>query len=173
MSSRGLLLTVGLLALFFAVFIPLAFYVKGGTNTQIDAERMRRTFVALTLYEGSNDGLPAPTLASVARDLDPTDLQSVADPEAERSNAHTVVTRAVHYSYDALVPTPKASPVRVSWTYRWSWKGAGDPRAVERDPRRGLLVDPWLSPMLRMVVDGSIRTVPKTDKAGFGDLFGQ
>lgn len=161
MTSRGALLALGVLVAFLAVFVPLARRVAVGRNLESDAEGLRRTYVALALYESTHDGLPAPNLGLVRRDLDPADLRSVADPN--------VVGR--DFPLDPALPSlPLRSPTRVSWSYRWHWPNAGDPAAA--DPRRGLLAGWWNGPVQRVNIDGSL--VEKThDGLGFGELFGR
>lgn len=162
MSSRGLLVALGVLALFLAVFVPLARRIGGGTDARIDAERLRQTYVALTLYESTHDGLPAPNLGLVRQDLEPSDLQSVADPNVAGTD----------FPLDPALPSfPLRSPTRVSWSYRWHWPSAGDPN-VRLDARRGLLASWWTGGVQRVNVDGSLVEKPHAALT-FGDLFGK
>lgn len=164
MTTRGALLALGILAAFLAVFVPLALRVIGGRDATIDAERMRRTYVALALYEGLNDGLPAPNLGLVRLDVEPTDLQSVGDPK---------VGDAGDFPLDPALPSlPLRSRTRVSWTYRWHWPNAGDPAEIRLDGTRGLLASWWLGSTMRINIDGALTEAPG-GKLVFRDLFGR
>jgi hypothetical protein len=170
MTLRGLFFTLGVLAAFLLVFVPLARWLRGGTEQRIDADRMRRVFMALSLYEMSNDGLPAPNLGLVRQDVEAVDFQSVDDPEAGKANANQT------FPLDPALPNlPLTSPIRVSWTYRWHWPNAGDPRAVRMDPRKGLLASWWSGPVLRVNTGGALIRAPRTETSRliFSDLFGK
>ena len=164
LNARGCLFALGALALFLAAFVPLALRLNGGRDRTIDADRLRRTYVAIALYENEHDGLPPGSLAFVRRDVDPVDLQSVADPHTGASPP---------FPLDPLAPgSPTVATGRVSWSYRYGWKEAGDPRATSLDPRRGLLADPWPGAILRVNMDGSLVEKPST-KPTFESLFGR
>ena len=164
MSPRGPLLGLGVFALFLAIFVPLALRVANGRDRTIDADRLRRTYVALSLYETEHDGLPAPLLSLVRRDVEHIDLQSVADPRATEQGAS--------FPCDAAMPrSPCRARSRVSWSYRWHWREAGDPRA--RDPRKGLLADPWPGSLLRVGMDGALVDKPTPASLDFVTLFGR
>ena len=160
MSLRGALLTLGVVAAFLAIFVPLAMRVNGGRDRTIDGDRLRRTYVALALYETEHDGLPAPNLGAIRQDLEPVDLQSVADPQVGGAGPFP------------LDPFQKRlalrTPTRVSWSYRWHWTEAGKPKRVD-DPRQGVLADPWLD--LRITEDGARVEMPKG--SDFKSLFGR
>lgn len=165
MISRGLLLALGVLALFLAIFVPLVLRVTSGRDRTLDADRLRRTYVALALYETEHNGLPAPNLSLVRRDLEPIDLQSVADPKVEGQGP---------FPCDAALPQFSCrSQTRISWSYRWQWPGAGDPRTLGLDPRPGLLADPWPGSLLRVNMNGSLVDKPIPDSLTFGSLFGR
>jgi hypothetical protein len=169
MTLRGLFFALGVLAAFLLVFVPLARYLMGSTEQRIDAERMRRVYMALSLYEMSNGGLPASNLGLVRQDVEALDLQSVDDPEAGGKAAGD-------YPLDPALPNlPLRAPTRVSWTYRWHWPNAGDPVAVRMDPRKGLLASWWSGPVLRVNTGGALVHIPRTDTARltFADMFGK
>ena len=162
MNPRGLLLTVGILLLFLAAFVPLARRINSGRDRSIDAERLRRTYVALALYETERGG-PASNLGLVRRDLDASDLQSVGDPQVGRPGGSG-------FSYDAAIPNlPYRSATRVSWSYRRQWPGV--PPVLDR--RQGLLADPWLGSVLLVNVDGSMVERPRAQGLTFEGLFGR
>ena len=162
MNPRGLLVSVGFLLIFLLIFVPLARRVNSGRDRTIDAERLRRTYVALALYETERGG-PASNLSLVRRDLDPSDLQSVGDPEVGHRDV-------AGFSYDAAIPNlPTRSATRVSWSYRRQWPDA----VAALDPRQGLLADPWLGSLLRVNVDGSLVERPHVEKLTFASLFGR
>ena len=163
MSPRALLLALGILAAFLAIFVPLALRIRGGENEKVDADRLRRTYAALALYESSHDGLPAPNLGLIRADVDPTDLQSIADPHLAGKD----------FPLDPALPSlPLRSPTRVSWSYRWHWPNAGDPLTVRNDPRHGLLAGWWNGPLQRVNLDGSLVQKPK-GALTFTELFGK
>ncbi|RYG22996.1 hypothetical protein EON82_15430 [bacterium] len=168
MTLRGLFFALAVLAAFLLVFVPLARYLMGSTEQRIDADRMRRVYMALSLYEMSNGGLPAPNLGLVRQDVEAIDLQSVDDPNTGG--------QAGPFPLDPALPNlPLKSPTRVSWSYRWHWPNAGDPVAVRMDPRKGLLASWWSGPVLRVNVAGALTQTPRTDtsRLSFGDLFGK
>ncbi len=163
MNARGLLLSLGVLVLFLAIFVPLALRLNGGRDRTLDADRLRQTYVAISLYESDHEGLPPGNLGLVRRDVDPEDLQSVAD--SGRSDG-------TDFPLDPFVPEMRLRfPTRVSWSYRYHWKRAGDRRATSLDPRRGLLADPWPGAILRVNMDGSLVEKPQASPT-FENLFG-
>lgn len=167
MTLRGMLLALGVLGLFLLIFVPLAIRIMGGTDQRIDADRLRRVYTALSLYEMTHDGLPAPSLALVRSDLEPTDLLSVSDSHAKDQGP---------FSYDGALPSyPLKSPTRVSWSYRWHWRDAGDPMAVRMDSRNGILASWWAGPVMRVSSDGSLLEKPRSNGSElvFEDLFGK
>lgn len=180
MTPRGLLVAVAVLALFLAIFVPLAMRVTEGRDETEDAGRMRRVYVALALYESEHDGLPAPNLGLIRRDVNPFDLASINDPH---------VGEGSDFPLDPAVPTLKLRSIsRVSWTYRWHWPNPGDPGTVRLDPRNSVLASWWTGsidatspdghgctgPAMRIQVDGSLVTTPRKDKnLTFRDLFGK
>lgn len=164
MNPRGLILSVGILLLFLAVFVPLARRINSGRDRSIDTERLRRTYVALALYETEQGG-PASNLGLVRRDVDPSDLQSVGDPEVGHPGFSG-------FSYDAALPKLRfRSETRVSWSYRRQWPGVGSSPLLDR--RQGLLADPWLGSVLCLNVDGSLIERPHADELTFEKLFGR
>lgn len=166
MSAKGALLSLGVVVVFLAVFVPLVLRVRSGRDRALDAERLRRTYVGLALYESEHDGLPAPNLNLVRRDVETVDLTSVDDPEAGLSKSRA-------YPLDPFRPDlPLRSPSRVSWSYRYHWPEAGDPRTTSLDRRCGLLADPWPGTLLRVMMDGAMVEKPRGE-ATFRDLFGQ
>ena len=174
MTLRGLFFALGVLAAFLIVFVPLARWLRGGTEQQVDADRMRRVYMALSLYEMSHDGLPAPNLGLVREDVEATDFQSIDDPLAGK--VYTAVIKPPTFPLDPALPNfPLTSRFRVSWTYRWHWPNAGDPVAVRLDPRKGLLASWWSGPVLRVNVAGALVRAPRTETSvlTFGDLFGK
>lgn len=171
MSGRGALLSLGILALFLAVFVPLVLRVRSGRDMALDADRLRRTYVALSLYQSEHDGLPAPNLDLLRRDVDPIDLQSVDDPQAAPLGPD--LDKRATFSCDAALQTLGChSSTRISWSYRYDWREAGDPRVTSLDPRRGLLADPWPGALLRVTMDGAIVQKPRGEST-FAGLFGQ
>lgn len=170
MTLRGLFFALGVLAAFLLVFVPLARYLMGSTEQSIDAERMRRVFMALSFYEVSHDGLPAPNLGLIRQDVEAVDLQSVDDSAADSG------PNPSGYPLDPALPNlPLRSPTRVSWSYRRHWPNAGDPVAIRMDPRKGILASWWSGPVLRVNVAGALTRTPRTEtsRLTFGDLFGK
>ncbi len=164
MTGRGLLLAVAVLALFLAIFVPLARRINGGRDAAIDADRLRHTYVAIALYENEHDGDAPPNLALVRRDVEASDLQSVDDPEVGKGGS---------FPLDPALPNlPLRFPTRVSWSYRYHWREAGGSKGF--DPRQGLLADWWTGPVLTVTMDGAIvqRSTP-TAPLDFRALFGR
>jgi len=169
-------LALGVFGLFLLIFVPLALRIMGGTNRSIDADRMRRVYGALALYEMSHDGLPAPNLSLIRQDVEPSDFQSVSDPNVPDPSKLASVTRSVMFSFDGALPNlPIRSGTRVSWSYRWHWSKPGDPVAVRMDRRKGILASWWQGPVMRVNSDGSLLETPRTSTAEltFSDLFGK
>ena len=164
MTARGLLLTAGVLLGFFALFVPLARRLDEGRDVRIDSERLRRTYAALALYESESGG-PAPSLALVKRELDPSDLQSVGDPKVGAAQESP-------FPLDPALPNLSLrTSTRVSWSYRRQWPEARGVASL--DPRQGLLADPWLGPLLRINADGSLVEHPRAERRSFAALFGR
>src|SRR5258708_5542547 len=83
LTTREILLAVGVVAVFAAIMIPVSRIVLGGSDEKEDMKRMRLVYVALSLYETSNDDLPAPDLVRVRRELgDDSLLLATNDPFA-------------------------------------------------------------------------------------------
>lgn len=171
MTPRGLFLALGVFGLFLLIFVPLARQIMGGTDRRIDADRLRRVYAALALYEMTHEGLPAPNLSLVREDVEPSDFQSVSDPFVASAESKTAA-----FSFDGALPNfPIRSRSRVSWSYRWHWPKSGDAVAVRMDPRKGVLASWWQGPVLRVNSDGSLLETPRTNTSAliFTDLFGK
>ena len=162
MSGRGLLLSVAVLALFLAIFVPLARRINDGRDMAIDADRLRHTYVAIALYENEHDGLPPGNLGLIRRDVEAIDLQSVDDPQVGKPGP---------FPLDPSFPSlPLRFPTRVSWSYRYQWPESK--RANVYDRRQGLLADPWPGPVLTVTMDGAILQRPG-GTPDFKTLFGR
>ncbi len=176
MTPRGLFLALGVFGLFLLIFVPLARRIMGGTDRTIDADRLRRVYGALALYEMAHDGLPAPNLSVIKQDVEPSDFQSVSDPYVPDPSHLAVETKTASYSFDGALPQLRVrSHTRVSWSYRWHWPQPGDPIAVRMDPRKGILASWWQGPVLRVNTNGSLveTTRTNTSELTFNDLFGK
>ena len=188
MSPRGLLIALGVLVAFLLVFVPIVHLVIGGGDERIDAERLRRVYVGLSLYEMEHDGRPAPNLGLVRRDVEPSDFQSIRDPRIALATSASGKTDLRPFPLDPARPTlPLTLPFPVSWSYRWHWPEAG--RGGAFDVRQGLLASWWTGsidaassngvgctgPVLR--IDGSGALVHAARKSPnalvFADLFGK
>ncbi len=137
-----------------------------------DAKNMRSIYIALSLYEQANDGLPAPDLYTVHRDLgDPSTYLAVNDPFA----------KADSFPMDPALPnSAKRSPVRISFTYLPQWAKAGkfevkDWTAELQDVQVGIMASYWFGdidtshpdgrgctgPVVRINMDGSVFRLPQ------------
>lgn len=180
MSPRGLLLVVAVLALFLAIFVPLARRINGGRDAAIDADRLRHTYVALSLYESEHEGSPPPSLCLVQRDVETIDLQSVDDPNVHEGG-HEGDKRAKVDSCDGapLEVLPRTgknggwdsmSWSRISWSYRYHWPESRQVQGYDR--RQGILADWWTGPIMTVTMDGAIVTHP-SGRLDFKTLFGR
>jgi len=141
-----------------------------------DARKMRRIYVALTLYEEANDGMPPNDLRAVRRDLgDNDDYIAANDP----------FTTGSRFPTDPALLNSGASSVRVSFSYlpQWVLNQRWEPKnwaSTLVDPKVGLLADYWFGsidrfnpdgrdctgPVVRMNTDGSIFTLQKRRSSG-------
>ncbi len=167
MTLLGMVLSLGVLAGFLILFVPIARLLNRNRDETIDGSRMRHVYVALSLYELDHDNLPAPNLLAIKLDVEPTDFQSVSDP---------AVGSAGPFPLDpALSNSKPIAPLRISWSYRWHWPNAGSPREVRLDPRCGLLSSWWQGEILRVNTQGALVHAPRNGggELTFPELFGR
>jgi|GEM_PF-1242342 len=148
-----------------------------------DIQKMRRIYVALTIYETSNNDLPPPDLRYVTRYLGGTsDFLASNDPFAA-GNA---------FPLDPALPSSRTSKIRVSFSYlpEWISHGGWNTKNWSQDvdkPSLGLISCYWYGdidninpdgrlctgPVIRANMDGSISTVPRSnhEKLTVDDLF--
>lgn len=133
-----------------------------------DASRMRRVYVALSMYEQASGG-PAPDLLAARYfGADDADFRSERDPFAKAAGAA--------FPIDSGMPDrSRRSPIRISFSYLWAFRTAGRVTtkpwlAVRGDPHIGLLASEWggsvqpgsdfwanvSGPVLRINTDGSL-----------------
>lgn len=146
MRRRGTSLgQVTLLAALAGVFVALLALVWRRVDERSaeerDLTRMRHIYVALALYETTNDGLPAPDLLRVRRDLgDDSEYRAANDPFAD--------VRASWYPLDPALPDGERAPIRIGFSYLGNFVRAGRLRIApwaqaKADPRLGLLASFW------------------------------
>ena len=138
-----------------------------------DARKMRAIYVALSIYEGSDNSYLPPDL--------PTVRSSVGDDSIFRAQ-NDPFTKAANFPIDpACLGTLKTrSPIRVSFSYLPLWSTAGlvsaeSLRGMEKNVQSGLLASYWYGsidstnpdgrgctgPVVRINMDGSVYTLPK------------
>jgi hypothetical protein len=148
----------------------------------IDVSKMRRVYVALSVYEMDNNGHPAPDLYAIRRDLaDDTLLRCDLDPWKDSTN--------LSFPLDPELPSDgETSPVRISFSYLMNFirnKKTSEPSwaTIETDPRIGILTDGWHGSVeetgqpfsaklggtiLRLNMDGSFFSAPP--RSGDGEM---
>lgn len=134
----------GAVLLFGAAVVGLvAWRVSGRQTVESEHARLRRVYVALSLYEAAHDVQPAPNLLATKPYLETSDsLRSPRDPY--------MATRAARFPTDPGLPEGRRSaPERISFSYLWAFRSQGavrvKPWSVTRaDARVGLLASEWL-----------------------------
>jgi len=187
-SSKEALLGVVVLAIAAAIVYSIGMSMSRKNVLGEDAEAMRRVYVAVSMYEESVDGLPAPDLTKINLYLpEAASYQAVGDP---------YVAEAGPFPLDGGLPSsPRISPFRISFAYLWAYRPANpDPlwdwTRLSKDSNVGFLANEWsghVNPagdfranvsgrVLRLNRDGSLFQTP--DRGGpkplgdAGDLFG-
>lgn len=146
-----------------------------------EGAKMRRLYIALSMYESQWDGEPAPTLAHIIPLVsEPTDFTSQKDPYRDAKAPFPV---------DGGIPkSPRNSPVRVSFTYLWAHRSINGMKTapwsqVRQDPGHGFLVSEWRGSVeptgdygakvggkiLRVNSDGSLVTLHRHGTQSLGD----
>jgi hypothetical protein len=179
------LVALGVLVLFVAITLPIYNRVRSGTLEDLDADRMRKVYVALSLYESANDGLPSANMLGVRTYLrDDSLLVSDCDPWAQ--------TRSSSFPIDGELPKSKEqSPTRLSFAYLPDFVNAGKAKIQNwqttlMDPRIGILSCGWhgsvnsgsepfeaqlFGPVLRINTNGSLfRLKSRDDDGAMGDV---
>ncbi|AIE84442.1 hypothetical protein OP10G_1074 [Fimbriimonas ginsengisoli Gsoil 348] len=153
----------GVLVVAAALVLAIGLRIRGKKMDQGEAERMRQVYVALSMYESSNDGIPAPSLASLAvSGVDPANFLATGDPYAN--------TKAPAYPIDGSRPrAPRSSAYRISFSYAGAFPEIAK-RLNRSDPLVGLLANEWIGkvsptgdfgadvsgPIMRITMDGSV-----------------
>ena len=158
LRTRGIgpkegLLALGVILVFAAVMIPLASRQGNKSLLLTESSRMRRVYVALSLYEQQVDQAPAPTLvAATPYDNNLGDYQSTRDPflPDESANENGQDKQHPHpYPNDPGILNQEHSTFRNSFSYIQNFirnrkitvKPWGETRL---DPMIGELADEWL-----------------------------
>lgn len=181
-SSKEALLGVVVLAIAGAIVYSIGLSMSRKNILGADAEAMRRVYVALSLYEESVDGLPAPDLTAVSIYLpEPACYQAEGDP---------YVAEAGPFPLDGGLPSsPRTSPYRISLAYLWAYRPAKpDPlwnwATLSKDSNMGFLANEWrgnVTPkgdfradvsgsVLRVNRDGSLFQTPDRGPKPLGDV---
>jgi len=141
-----------------------------------EAERMRKVYVALSMYEPVFDGRPAPDLHAIRDLVLPIDLVSERDPYAKVNGSL--------FPNDPGIPTgQRQSAHRISFAYLWAHQKAKRIKvpnwsATRLDPKIGLLASEWTGevkpqknfqaqvtgPVIRLNTDGALYVLP--DRGG-------
>src|SRR5580658_7219578 len=140
LTYKGVLVVAAVLLIAGSILTYAYNTMRTQTDEQIDADRMRQIYFALSLYESANDGKPAPNLLAIRRDLgDDRFYQAQNDPFMKGDS----------FPIDpALVDLPNRSPVRISFSYLPDWVNA-DKASVKnwsdalKDVRMGILACYW------------------------------
>jgi len=141
--------------------------VRAGRAQDTDVVRMRNVYVAISMYETVNDGLPPPDLAVLRRDMaDDSQFVAVNDPFKVGTS----------FPIDPAFPNSTVrSPVRISFSYSPIWAESkkfdlGPWEQAQRNLRLGILASYWYGaidsehsdgrdttgPVLRINMDGSV-----------------
>lgn len=170
------LLAILVLIVVAAILIPLARRSSGRNELLSESGRMRKVYVALSLYEEQYDTQPAPNLlAATVYDPQHTDFVSELDPFA--------ATSSKSFPMDPGLDVGEASPFRISFSYLQDFVRAGKihvaPWAETRlNPKIGVLGNEWYGSvhagdpfhadvsgrLLRINTDGSVYVLP--DRGG-------
>jgi hypothetical protein len=177
-----LLVALAVLLLFVAITLPIYNRVRSGTLEDIDTDRMRKVYVALSLYEFSNDGQSSPTLLGAQPFLaDNTLYLSDKDPWVDQN--------AKSFPLDPELPkSGEHSDIRISFSYLPDFVRAGKLKSSSLqsamlDPRVGLITSGWhgtvtptgaefearlFGPVLRVNTNGSLYRLG--DRGGDGKM---
>jgi hypothetical protein len=193
MKQRGLttgeaVVVISVIILFFVITIPIYNRVRSGSMEDIDIDRMRKVYVALSLYESVNEGQPAENLLGVRSYLgDNRLLISDKDPWADFQPSRN--SKEGNFPLDPELPkSEERSPIRISFSYLPDFVRAGKTkipnwRAALTNPRIGILSSGWqgsvtatgdpfvaelFGPVLRINMDGSLFRLK--DRGGIGTM---
>jgi hypothetical protein len=174
-----LLLAIAILSAGIVAFF--AFRTTGRSELLAEAARMRRVYVALSMYEPMADGNLPPTLVEAGPFLQgEEELRSPRDPFRSTLGPYPV---------DAGLPEgPRTAPFRVSDSYAYAVTDLPPWPVARMDPTLGLLANEWwgeVTPgapfgatvggrVLRVTTDGSFVTVVRPGPQALGkpnDLF--
>ena len=124
-----------------AILIPISLRSKRGNLLLDESGRMRKVYIALSLYEEQYDTQPAPNLLA-ASVYDPVheDFLSELDPY--------VRAQATSFPSDPGIENSTPSPFRISFSYIQNFLQAGKlkikPWVIARtDPTLGVIGDEW------------------------------
>ncbi len=177
-----LLVALMVLILFVAITLPIYNRVRSGTLEGLDTDKLRKIYVALSLYESGNDGMPSQNLLGIRSYLgDDGLLKSETDPWFEE--------KSKSFPIDPEIPsTARRSPIRVSFSYLPDFVTEGKVKvqnwkAALMDPRIGILTCGWhgtvtptgepfvarlFGPVLRINMNGSLYRLK--DRGGDGAM---
>jgi len=182
------LVAVGVLLLFAAIIVPLYLRERGKGYEEADIERLRKVYVAWSLYQADSQGGLPPSLYSIRWKL--------MDDAAYLSNADPFQKTKGAYPLEPMLPKNGESiPIRISFAYMNNFVRAGvipkpNWSEVLTNPKIGILACAWQGkvtpsfqpfvarvdgPILRVNSDGSAFRLPERrhpDRMGDpSDLF--
>lgn len=176
--QKEALLALAIVTAAAAILIPIAKRSSGNSLLLNESGRMRKVYVALTLYEEQFDQQPAPNLlAASVYDPNQADYASGLDPFVKSQPA------GQGFPIDPGLDGSEKSPFRISFSYLPNFVRAGKlsikPWAETRlDPKVGELADEWFGSvqaeepyhakvsgaLLRINTDGAVYVLP--DRGG-------
>jgi len=181
-SSKETLLGLVVILLAAGILFAVGVSMRGQDQGDAAAERMRRVYVALSLYEESVDGMPAPDLSAINLYL--------PEPACYVADGDPYLAEKGPFPVDGSLPSSRrASPYRISLGYLWAHRPAKaekkwDWATLSRDDNVGFLANEWsgkVAPtgnfganvsgnVLRLNRDGSLIKKARGGPKPLGDL---
>jgi hypothetical protein len=183
LGTKSVIASIVVIGIAASILVWLNRIVLDRQSASGDAEKMRRIYVALSIYEQSNDGAMPPDLRMVSRYLGgPADYVAANDP----------FTTGTQFPTDPALLNSGNSPSRVSYSYlpQWSMHGGLKVKSWAEEmteDKVGLMAGYWYGdidkidldgrlcsgPVNRLNMDGSVVSVSRVtkDRLTADDLF--